>query len=523
MSNIATNDSMFHDLWRQDPETDLMENFIIKTDSYKVTHWNQYPKGTTKIVSYLEARGCTPKKKDGTNLYNYTTFFGLQYILMRHFCGRQITQFKLEQAKIFCKAHLGSDLVNEAGWQHIIDNYDGYLPLKINAVKEGTKVPLKNVLMVIENEDEKLFFLNDIVLHWLTNYSETLLSQVWYPTTICTNGSHARDILIEKQKKTCDTVFVDYGLHDFGFRGTPEYMTSCLGGMAHLVNFNGTDTMPAIVLANKVYNANFYKHPSVEISLHKDGTMNLTMFGASVVATEHSTTTSWGRWGERDCVLNILRTFPNVIKSIVGDSYDIDAFATMLHADAEIKELILNDGPNGKLVLRPDSGFPPEEDCRLMQNLWDGFGGHVNTKGYKVLNPKIGLIQGDGIDLQMLIDILEAVVALGFATSNIVFGSGGGLLQKFDRDTLKFAIKCNFAVINGEFVDVQKSPKGAGSYKKSKAGRLALMLDENGVFYTKEHCTEEESVLGYLEPVFRIGHLIRFQDFEEVRSIARTV
>ena len=512
--------SFFNDLWRQDPETDLLENFLIKSDSYKVTHFPQYPKGTTKISSYLESRGCTPKNKAGKDLYNYTTFFELQYVLQRHFCGRQITHYKIDQAKMFFKAHFGVDLMNEEGWRYIADQYDGRIPLKIKAVKEGTKVPLHNVLMVIENEDPKLFFLTEIVLHWLTNYSETLLSQLWYGTTVATNGSHARDILIEKHNKTCDTTFVDFSLHDFGFRGVSCYEQACIGGMAHLVNFNGTDTMPAIVMANKVYNTQLQGKQHVEIALLPDGNMNITMYGFSVVATEHSTTTSWGRWGERACILNLLRSFPNVIKSAVGDSYDVEAFAHMLSEDPEIRELILNDGPNGKFVLRPDSGDPVEIDCMLMQILWEGFGGHVNTKGYKVLNPKISLIQGDGIDLLMLIDILDALDELKFAASNIVFGSGGGLLQKFDRDTLKFAIKCSAAIINGIEVEVQKDPK-TGKSKKSKIGRLALLKDENGVFYTKERCTEEEEKQGFLEYVFEIGNLVRFQDFEEVRSIAR--
>lgn len=509
-----------NDLWRIDPELDLLENFIVKSDSYKVTHFPQYPKGTTKISSYLEARGCSPKDEKGNDLYTYTTWFGAQYQLLRHFCGQQITHYKIDQAKAFFKAHFGVDLMNEAGWRYIVEQYDGYLPLTIKAVDEGTKVPLSNALMVIENHDPKTFFVTEIVLHWLTNYSETLLSQIWYPTTIATNSCHARDFITEMHNETCDTTFVDFSLHDFGFRGVTCYEQACLGGMAHLVAFNGTDTMPAIALANKVYNSKLFGERHLEVKLEKDGTMNLTMYGFSVVATEHSTTTSWGRWGERDCIVNLLKSFPNVIKSAVGDSYDVFAFAKMLSEDQEIRELILNDGPNGKFVLRPDSGDPVEIDCALMQILWDGFGGHVNTKGYKVLNPKIGLIQGDGIDLLMLRRILIALRDLKFAASNIVFGSGGGLLQKFDRDTLKFAIKCSFAVINGVEVEVQKDPI-TGKSKKSKKGRLALMKDPNGVFYTKQQCTDAEFQEGHLHVIYDLGRMVRMHNFDDIRVRAR--
>lgn len=598
--------NMGNDLWRVDPDMDLTENFIIKSDSYKVTHFTQYPKGTSKIISYLEARGCTPKDEQGNDLYSYATWFGEQYVLLRHFCGRQITHYKIDQAKMFFKGHFGVDLMNEAGWRYIVDNYDGYLPLIIRAVDEGTRVPLKNVLMVIENIDPaNCGFVTDIVLHWLTNYSETTQSQVWYPTTIATNSCHARDFMTEMHDKTCDTTFVDFGLHDFGFRGVSCYEQACIGGMAHLVAFNGTDTMPAIAMANKVYNAKLFGERHLEIRLLPGGEMNITMYGFSVVATEHSTTTSWGRWGERDCILNLLRSFPNVIKSAVGDSYDVFAFARMLSEDVEIRNLILNDGPNGKFVLRPDSGDPVEINCGtpdnihrpknkdefhdlicmgekldgdiilwedehymitgveefireygndqwsqccsapiddlisggrvgilepvkastrtkgLIEILWEGFGGHVNNKGYKVLNPKIGLIQGDGIDLLMLRRILIAMEKLRFAASNIVFGSGGGLLQKFDRDTLKFAIKCCIAIINGKEVEVQKDPI-TGKSKKSKAGRLALMVDEKDNIYTKQHCTIEEEAMGLLKEVYNLGRLTRFHDFEDIRQRART-
>ena len=491
--------------WSQG-ELELLENFILKSDGYKPTHFPQYPKGTSKIISYLESRGCSLKDKNGNELYDYTTFFGLQYITLRHFCGQQITYYKIKQAKTFLKEYYGTDLMNEEGWKYIVKKYNGYLPLIIKAIPEGSKVPLHNVLMTIENNDPKTFFLNDVLIHWLTNYSETLISQIWYPTTIATNGSKARDIIKAKHDKTCDTTFVDYSLHDFGFRGVSCYEQACIGGMAHLVNFNGTDTMPAIVMANKVYNSDSFD--------------NFKMYGNSVVATEHSTTTSWGRWGEPACIINLLKTFPKGIKSAVGDSYDVEAFANMLYDNEEIRNLILNSDESSKFVLRPDSGDPVEIDLMLLNILWNKFGGTINSKGYKVLNPKIGLLQGDGIDLQMIINILDAMDENGFAASNIVFGSGGGLLQKFDRDTLKFAIKCSSAIINNIEVDVQKDPK-TGKGKKSKIGKLALMKDENGVLYTKEKCTEIEYQLGLLEEVFNTGVLSRYQEFDDIRNIAR--
>jgi len=588
--------------WKQDD--DILENFLIKTDSYKVTHFPQYPKGTTEVYSYGEARGCTPLKPNGKPLYDYSLVFGLQYVLKRHLAGPQVTHEKIDEAKLFFQKHFGADLFNEAGWRYIADHYNGYLPLIIKALPEGIKVPLKTPLFTIVNTDPECF--------WLTNYVETIISHVWHPLTVATNSAHARDIIRAAQDRSDDSTFVDYSLHDFGGRGGSTYETSGVGGMAHLVSFNGTDTMWAISLANKAYNQE--KTVDFNPGIH---VTDIEMFGNSVVATEHSTMTSWGREHERDCILNLLRSYPTGLLSVVGDSFNIYKFAELLYTDQEIKEIILK--RDGKFVLRPDSGDPIEIICGqavkrkikdltryfegttplispeifeddlldevrtdtphgvhgtteytsiykvgdkyyeatidniswnrydkqyyyidmfekahitvkqldnelqmkgLMQMLWEGFDGTTNAKGYKVLNPKVGLIQGDGIDLQMIADILTNLDGIKFAASNIVFGSGGGLIQKFDRDTLKFAIKCTHVTVNGKPVDVQKDPITA-SGKKSKKGYLAVHLDEFGQYVTKQECTVAEEKEGLLRVVFFEGDVVNTQAFNDVRKNAR--
>src|SRR3989344_513383 len=135
----------------------MLTNLLLMTDSYKVTHARQYPPGTERVYSYLEAR------KGGE--YPETMFFGLQYYLKKYLLGpalngRVVDLKKIDQAGAFFNAHFGTDrLFNREGWLHVLNQHDGRLPLEIRAVPEGLIVPEGNVLMTIENTDPKLYWL----------------------------------------------------------------------------------------------------------------------------------------------------------------------------------------------------------------------------------------------------------------------------------------------------------------------------------------------------------------------------
>ena len=454
------------------------ENFILKTDSYKPSHWKQYPKNTRAVYSFFESRG---------GQFDDTIFFGLQYILMRHFAGVRVTDADIEEAKEIFSLHFGTDtILNEAGWRYIVREHGGRLPLRIKAVPEGMRVPTKNVLMTIENTDERV--------PWLTNYVETLLSQVWYPTTVATQSNAMRSVIMRYLEETGDTSLINFKLHDFGYRGSTSVESAGIGGLAHLVNFEGTDTLEAIMAGRRYYSER--------------------MAGFSIPAAEHSTITSWGKTEEAKAYANMLEQFPEGLVAVVSDSYDIYAACRDIWGK-ELREKVL--ARNGTLVVRPDSGEPSAVVVDIMRILARAFGTTKNEKGYLVLDPHVRVIQGDGIDLQSLQSILFSMKLAGFSADNIAFGSGGGLLQKVNRDTCKFALKCSAIKIGDEWHDVFKNPV-TDPGKRSKAGRLSLVHTEDDTLKTvREEVVKSPSLL---ETVFENGTILRETTLSQVRERA---
>jgi nicotinamide phosphoribosyltransferase len=463
-------------------------NILTLTDSYKTSHWKQYPKGTSKVYSYLESRG---------GKFNNTMFYGLQYFIKQYLSGQVVTEEKIQRAKKFWDAHLGPNHFNEAGWRHILDKHNGHLPVRIKAVPEGTVVKTGNVLVTVENTDPEV--------PWLTNFLESILLQVWYPTTVGTLSREVKKNLISYLKKTTSynpeeiSGVVAFMLHDFGFRGVSSVESSGLGGSSHIINFMGTDTVSAILFAQEFYN-----------------TENPLAF--SIPASEHSTITSWGEPFEVKAMENMLDSYPTGLVACVSDSFDIIR-ACRDYWGTALRDKILS--RDGRLVIRPDSGDPVQTLKQIFHILWDKFGGTTDDKGFKVLDPHVRVIQGDGVNFESISDICDMMIEEGFSIENIAFGMGGALLQKVDRDTQKFAFKCSSITINGEEAEVRKNPieineKGerVQSFKKSKAGRLKLV---NG--QTVEHSHDEDG--DELVEVFLNGKVMKEWTFEEVRERAQ--
>jgi nicotinamide phosphoribosyltransferase len=452
-------------------------NLILDTDSYKASHWLQYPPGTTAMYSYLESRG---------GKYAQTVFFGLQYIL-KEYLTQPVELWMVEEAKQFFQAH--GEPFNEEGWRYIAEDLNGQLPIRIRAVAEGSVVPVQNVLMTIESTDPKAF--------WLVSWLETLLLRVWYPTTVATQSWHLRQIIFDYLQKTADAPEAEIGfkLHDFGARGVSSCESSGIGGMSHLVSFQGSDTVQGVLYAN-----HYYQHP---------------MAAYSIPAAEHSTITAWQREGEVAAYQNMLNQFakPGSLVAVVSDSYDIWHAVDKLWGE-QLRQQVIDSGAT--LVIRPDSGNPAVVVEKVLEILDQRFGSIVNSKSYKVLQ-HVRVIQGDGINEQSLVEILETVEKKGFSITNVAFGMGGALLQKLNRDTQKFAVKCSQVVVNGEEISVYKDPV-TDPGKRSKRGRLDLIKTEGSYQTVAE--TEETRTLSKLQTVYENGSLTKEYSFDEVRNQA---
>jgi nicotinamide phosphoribosyltransferase len=433
-------------------------SIILNTDSYKVSMFKQYPAGTSAVYSYIESRG---------GRYDKTLFFGLQAFI-EEYLTKPITQADIDEAEEILTAH--GEPFNRSGWEYILNQHQGYLPLLIKAVPEGTVVPTGNVLVTVENTDPECF--------WLTTYVETaLLRAVWYPTTVATQSWHIKQVIKEYLERTGDAATIDFKLHDFGARGVSSMESAGIGGAAHLVNFMGTDTLSGVMFARRFYDAG--------------------VAGFSIPAAEHSTITSWGRDKEVDAYRNMVKQFggQGKILAVVSDSYDIFNAAAKLWGE-ELKDEVIASGAT--VVIRPDSGDPVWVNSRLIEILGQKFGYTVNSKGFKVLN-NVRMIQGDGVNELSIRSILGALMAAGWSADNIAFGMGGALLQQIDRDTQKFAMKCSSARINGEWVPVQKDPV-TDSGKKSKAGRVTLYKNKQGEYFSGvEDWPQSELQVVYLD------------------------
>jgi len=465
---------------RSTSPSSLGSNLLLRTDSYKVSHWLQYPPGTQTVFSYIESRG---------GAFSHALFFGLQAYLREYLCT-PVTVADVEEAAALMAVH--GEPFNRAGWMRLIEKHDGYMPVRIRAVPEGSVVPVHNVLATIENTDPEFF--------WITSFLETeLLRAIWYPTTVATLSGAAKATLQRYLEATCDDPQgqIAFKLHDFGARGVSSLESAALGGMAHLVNFLGTDTIVALLAARRYYDCD--------------------VAGFSIPAAEHSTITGWGRDQESSAYRNMVEQFgkPGAVFAVVSDSYDIFNACDRIWG-TELKDLVVQSGAT--LVVRPDSGDPAETVLKVAQILAARFGTTTNAKGYRVLD-NVRIIQGDGINLDALRLCLSNLFHNGFSAENIAFGMGGGLLQQVNRDTMQWAMKCSAMQVEGRWRDVFKSPVGDPG-KTSKKGRLTLVRNADGAMETVRLEALRNGQDDLLETVFENGTILSNARFEVVRERA---
>ena len=426
-------------------------------DFYKVGHPPQYPDGTEVVFANWTARKSRLVGVDKVIL------FGLQAynikILIREWNEGFFNQSRKDVIGKYRRRLQNAGITITYDHIEALHNL-GYMPLTIWALPEGTAVPIGVPMFVMWNTMPEFF--------WLTNYVETSMSSnIWGPCTSATIAKEYRTILDKYAKMTGgDMGFVDYQAHDFSYRGMYGDYAAALSGGGHLTSFKGTDSIPAIDWLEE----------------YDEG----TDIGGSIPANEHSVMCMGGKDNEVGTVRRLINElYPTGPISGVVDTWDYFKFLT--EGLPKLKDDIM--ARDGMFVVRPDSGDPADIICGnpdatpgtpefkgTWEILWDIFGGTVNDKNYKVLDPHIGAIYGDSITLVRAANMCMRLERKGFVP-RMVLGVGSYTYQMVTRDTFGFALKSTAGVVNGELREIFKDPVTDDGTKKSAKGLIAV--DEN--------------------------------------------
>lgn len=496
------------------------KNAALLTDGYKLDHRRQYPEGTEYVYS-----NWTPRSNRHMPEADGAIVFGIQYLckkyLIKYFNEYFFNQPK-EEIIIDFKRRIDTFLgKNNVGTKHIEELHDlGYLPIEIKSLPEGYKCPIGVPCMTIINTKPEFF--------WVTNFLETLISNVlWLPMTSATMAHLYKNELIRHSKKTgfYDENAIAFLCHDFSMRGMAGLDASIESGMAHLLSFSGSETIPAIEALEEYYNADAENE----------------LIAGTVPATEHSVMCAGGMENELDTFKRLINeVYPNGFVSIVSDSWDF--WAVITDYLPKLKNDIMS--RDGRVVIRPDSGDPVKIICGdedaddeavrkgAYECLWDLFGGVTNDKGYKVLDSHIGLLYGDSITFERQKEIYYQLERKGFAATNLVLGIGSYTYNYTTRDALGFAMKATWCQINGEAKEIFKDPKTViGMTKKSLKGLITVYRGENtvdkdrnfvlGKLYANDQIPYDiwkNDPNDKLKTIFKDGKLIKETSLKEIRE-----
>lgn len=487
---------------------------IWRTDGYKTDHRRQYPENTTKVYANFTPRSI--HSSINGNRYPAVVMFGLKRLLedlkadFDVFFAADI-DVVAQAYKKRLEAFTGLENLNV---DHLYQLHDlGYLPLEIKAVPEGSIGLINQPLLTIMNTHP--------CAYWLVNYLETWISTaLWQPITSATTAWNIRQLMDTWAVETgCDPEENGPLAHDFSYRGMAGIEAASASGAGHLISFIGSDSLSAWDYIMSTY-------PKTE------GVIQI-----GVPATEHAVMTAGanvrenGTMDEREQVQRLLDLYPQGFVSVVSDSYDYwDMITTVL---PEFKEQIMK--RDGRYVVRPDSGNPVDivtgdpnaepgsaEHKGTLEVLWEIFGGTINEKGYKVLDPHIGVIYGDSMNYNTINEMCSRMESKGFATCNIVFGLGSYNYQYVTRDSYGFAMKTTWVEVDGKPKSVFKDPKTAQNVKRSARGLLTL-TEKKGqrVFKQDVHASVEarEKYNDVFNLVFKNGVIMNMEDdFQKIRK-----
>lgn len=477
-------------------------NPMLLIDFYKAVHAEMLPKGITKSVSYFTPRMSRVKRWDKVVMFGLQGFIKTYLIeyFNEEFFNKPFAEVTYEYKRIM-DATLGKDAYKMDKIEKLHDL--GYLPIEIVALPEGTLIPMHVPMFGITNTHPNFA--------WLPQALESLISaELWHPMLAATVGYTYRQIVDEYYSLTCDdNIPRARALGAFDFRGEECLQSAEKAGAGWCLSFLLTATVPTIPYLEANYNCDCTKEP--------------VAFGSP--STEHSVMCSnYAVDGDEETLLRRLLTeiYPNTSFSAVLDSYDY--WNVIENILPKLKDEIL--AHNGCMLMRGDSGDCVEVVTQTVFKLWDIFGGTVNKKGYKVLDPHVKAIYGDSITIQRCEQIYQILMENGFACSNVALGVGSfsfqcveedGILKPFTRDTFSSCIKATYCEIDGKPFPIFKNPKDGG-FKKSQKGCCVVYEVDNEIRYVDELTWKDACLGNMLKAVFKDGAMVKEQSLAEIRD-----
>lgn len=488
-------------------------NPLLLKDYYKATHAEQYPAGITRLVSYFTPRMSRLFGQDKLVMFGLQAFIK-EYLIEsfnRDFFSRSKQEVLDEYARILDNTlGKGSYNLDKIAALHDL----GYLPLEIRALPEGCRVNVKVPMFEVSNTHP------DFV--WLVNTIETAISCTLWHAMLSANVGYSYRQIVDRYYKISvdDNVPRAKALGDFSMRGQESVESAIKSSAGFCLSFLNTATIPAIPWLEKHYNCDCTKEP--------------VAFGA--ISTEHSVMCSnYAIDGDEVTMVRRLLTeiYPKHSFSMVSDSYDY--WNLVDNILPQLKDEIMEH--EGCLAIRGDSGNPVEIVTKTVFKLWDTFGGTVNSKGYKVLDPHVKALYGDSITPQRCEEIFDILVKNGFACNNVSLGVGSFSMQclehydqngvhrfdPFTRDTFGIAIKATYAEDeSGKPIMIFKNPKtDSGNFKRSQRGCCSVHFDGKDFSYTDglTFSQHSEDPMNLLIPVFRNGKMLKEYSLSQVRQL----
>jgi len=248
----------------------LRLNPILNTDSYKLTHWWQYPRTRgTSIPTSNPAAACSTKPCWPCCIHHQVQFRrpGVH--------PRQRRGSPPDRSRAFLRPCENFQL---RGLQISLrqTRRPAASPHPRGEGRHGSQEPQRS-------HHHREHRPRILLAHQLGRDSSlaSLVSHHSRHALSCDQASYRQALV-----RTGDPSLLPFKLHDFGFRGVSSKESAAIGGAAHLLNFLGTDTLAAIQLLNQFYSADLSSSDPA------------TCAGYSIPASEHSTITAWGEANE---------------------------------------------------------------------------------------------------------------------------------------------------------------------------------------------------------------------------------